>query len=452
MRLGELPWSEAMPSAVFLRDFEQLPVASPYDIDLLVDAVDQKALVGELTGLAKKLGLGVSSKLADDVCFVLIADLEAGAEGRVWAYFEVRSEVNYAANYCLKSERVERAKWHDLGIPVPSLSWQVMLSLLHSLRSGKTPKVNRDLLSGHPDLEQDVARLMIDEIGIEVKFGRNIYELDDGSAYVLHKVIKKKKNKFQPTKSLKSKFNSFAIKKFYAYPLGTEFVYTIHGPDGVGKTTTCSEISQVFSRLPLRFEGFHHITGWKHEKKFRERRDANSDNHERNVTRHHRFARRVYRILPRYCKELYVLVAGFHHYLGQLNSKIFQNWRTGNITLIDRYVYDMAAKNLISGIGPRYINLLFCRLMKKPKVSFVLRDEPENILARKQELTALEIVKYSKLMEHLVPRDRYYEIVVTGKTPREVSHAILTHILETCGPNLTYLLNEQTKAVGSREH
>jgi hypothetical protein len=71
-----------------------------------------------------------------------------------------------------------------------------------------------------------------------------------------------------------------------------------------------------------------------------------------------------------------------------------RNAQFNNITVFDRYIYDFLVDPFRTRIKlPYSIRRLFTRLVKQPKVVYVLDTDAETIYRRKQELTREEIAR-----------------------------------------------------------
>lgn len=451
--LGEVDWLGVLPSALFIRDFESLPNTSPHDIDLLVSSGEQQDLIQLLTSIAEQKGLTVTSKVGQGVCFLLVVDVDATVDGRPWAYFEVRDVIRYNKSLELTSKTVQKKFDEALAIPVPSDAWRVFLYILHSYRNNAPEKLASCGAVEHKQTTKaKVRELFLVHLGVDVNFEPQSWEVDKDSHQVLLKSVSVKVKTKKHRRLFKRRLYSYIRRNFYIFPRQENFIFTLHGPDGVGKTTAASEVSRFFDRLPFEIESFHHITSWKHQNSYKEKVKKDAENAKNKASLFHRIARVVFRTLPLRMQNLYILITGYHQYLCNLNLKLCTSDVSGQLKLVDRYVYDMAAKNMLVASGPTWLSKMFCRIMKKPSLSFVLVDSPERILERKQELSANEIARYMSLMRKLVPANSYREISVSERTPEEVSAQIVTQILHHVGPNLTYLLKNDRFTEQNHEH
>lgn len=437
--LQDMDWEGALSSAIFIRDYENLPKSSPYDIDLIIDAEQQATFVRELKALASSAGLGVSAKQASGCCFVLIVDLNVNSDRRTWAFFEVRDKIKYTENFTVSSHNIVRKIHEGLKIPVPTDSWYYFLSILHSARNGKKLSAVQS-----EKVRKEIVELFSNNISRVFQFDPSSNQVEEECFRRLCKTIIQKKKKDTAHQNDRSKISHY-VRRIYFLRRWNDLVFSLHGPDGVGKTTTSRLVEEMFNNIPIGFSSFHHITGWKTKKSPEKQQHSKGiEASSEDVSVFHKIARFIYRnLLPETLQNLYVISSGYHKYLSNLHAKIQKDSVHGRVVLVDRYIYDLTAKNLINSEPWPSVSRFFSHLMYPPKISFVLTDEPSNIRQRKQELTEPEIASYLDLMKTLVPSKTYEEVTVTNRTPEEIAKYISCQILEKCSPHLTYLLKQQ---------
>lgn len=157
----------------------------------------------------------------------------------------------------------------------------------------------------------------------------------------------------------------------------------------------------------------------------------------------HQLMRWVYRrLLPEAVQRAYVLVQGYDMYLRKLNGMIYSGYCRNGIMFVDRYIYDMATKNIIQGYGRGWIHRVFVQLARPPMKAFVLTDHAEAIRTRKQELTLDEIRSYQEIMDRLMSRRGVMleQVNVGGRTPQAIAQEICQKILDDCSFALLVLL------------
>lgn len=434
--LKTFPWSSDLNSVVFVRDFSDLPVYSKYDIDIIADKKCQHKLLNYLISASEEFGLAISSKMTVNACFILIIDLDSRSMGRRWAFLEVGDVTKYTSHFSISADSIEIILDPKLGIPVPRRDWQIAISILHSIRNGRLLPNNINSNNISKEITDSVSSIFHKYLQIQNINRCDIFDVNSEFYRDLSRVVLKKNKKTLPSKSMFSYVKSILQKKFYIIPTKNSAVFSLHGPDGVGKTTTCSEVEKIFEGVPLGFDCFHHISGWK-----RRSEEKNLPPKRKKVSLVREIARFVYRnILPKRWRDFYSLISSYNYYLARLNRRTIESVSRGRLLLIDRYVYDLVAKTTLEGRHNVFIGRIISKLISSPSVSFVLIDDPEKIRCRKQELTLDEIRRYIDMMRVFVPRSRYKEIVVSGKNPQEVAREVSKYILQNCGDNITSYL------------
>ena len=111
----------------------------------------------------------------------------------------------------------------------------------------------------------------------------------------------------------------------------------------------------------------------------------------------------------------------------------------------DRYVFDRAMKADFSG-KQKWQKILFrvsCRLSKKPRYVFLLVDKPEEIYARKQELSVADIGAYQTTMRSLLKEYKLnnIDVSVAGRHPDEIAAEVFDRILIDLGVDVFSLLS-----------
>ena len=131
-------------------------------------------------------------------------------------------------------------------------------------------------------------------------------------------------------------------------------------------------------------------------------------------------------------------------YAYRLNVATGEDYFAGRITLLDRYAFDRCIKMGIVGKPrlQRWLARLNCRLMRPPRLSFVMADDPESIRRRKQQLTTAEIADFQNDVEALC-RDSGAEwrvMTVNGRAPEALAAEAAAEVLRAAGADLFYLI------------
>lgn len=122
-------------------------------------------------------------------------------------------------------------------------------------------------------------------------------------------------------KTRKSKFKLFSN---YNQP----GLFSILGPEGVGKSTLCSNIQNILKNSPINFDTFHHTGAWKNKDKINK------------VQKKIDFKKKVSRIIPRFLKIQIDAFRGEIKYFLNLVKILHKNHNENLITIVDRYSYD----------------------------------------------------------------------------------------------------------------
>ncbi|MGE0613931.1 MAG: hypothetical protein AB7O70_16445, partial [Hyphomicrobiales bacterium] len=397
-------------------------------------------------------GLQPMILLREGMSFLLICDLDASAAGRAWAFLEIGERLQITENLAIEASQISVAA--NTSLPVPSEDWAAFLTVVQGVRTGKIAKAEAQLaqMGLAAELSRPLFRKFLD---IDLDLSANLSQCGDALSK-LQQVVKLKKRTpaSAPLTENPARLLRRLLNRLYLVHRGQPLLFTLHGPDGVGKTTVCAEVERIFARLPLPFASFHHITGWKVARK---KSGGQADGPARKGDPEwqpgivHRSMRAVYRLMPQSVRELYVLVQGYHHYLAELSGLIYGHFRANRIMLVDRYIYDLTVKNIVAEVRPRWVHALFARLARRPARAILLTDEPEKIYQRKQELNVDEIKTYLLTIKALLKETHVSveTVDVAGRFPEAIARDIATRMLDVCAPSLLILLRAYRSA--SRE-
>ncbi len=186
--------------------------------------------------------------------------------------------------------------------------------------------------------------------------------------------IFKIKNDFKLKKIKKPKLKLFSN---YNQP----GLFSILGPEGVGKSTLCFNIQKILKNSPINFDSFHHTGAWK------------SKSNINKVSKAVDIKKKVSRFIPKFIKIQIDAFRGELKYFINLVRILYKNHNENLITIIDRYSYDRYVRwlNLKKPLFQRFGAILVCYLLKKPTKCFILTDDPERIYERKKIMPVWEI-------------------------------------------------------------
>ena len=153
----------------------------------------------------------------------------------------------------------------------------------------------------------------------------------------------------------------------------------------------------------------------------------------------------MYRRLPASLQNFWILNLGYIRYCKNLNQLILKKHYEGNIILIDRYLHDMWVKNTLHENGMSFIDYIYATLFRKPRLAIMLNDKADNILSRKQELSASQIDRYQVLIADSLDKTGITSksIDVEGLNPDQVAREIIKHILSSMGGDAINFMRTQ---------
>ena len=447
LRLMEFPWRSEFPRSVFIRDYETLPERAPFDIDLMMPESYWDPLARLFDKLATQCGLVSIAKKNPNALLILLFDPEKAEGRRAWAYHEVRKELPLTDKAELTADDLEINYLGDM--PVPSNPWRFLLLFHQGLRKDKLRQA-RPELRGLMEDNPECVDLCTTYLGASRKeIDTVLSEPDQTSKWRKKFGIPEPGKKVDYPLSARTILKRRLMRTFYVIHVGRPLLYTLHGPDGVGKSTVCAEVAEILSAYPIPFAMFHHITGWKKPAPALDDPSSgasrNADKNGGRISLWRRFLRVTYRNLPEIFRKVWVLSSGYHHYSKNLNRCIQEHFVSGNIMLCDRYVYDIWTKERLemrSGHPLNLLHFLHCRAIRRPELAFVLTDEPEAIYRRKKELSPEDIGRYQEYMDEALARldVRARTVPIASRPAAEVATEVVQSLLRDVGEELISLL------------
>lgn len=449
--LGKLigtDWSAKCPDCLFIRDFEDLPETAPFDIDLLCGREDWPTLTAIVRDAAAECGLLVSVYSSELALYLLVLDVDGPVDQRRHAFFEVRHTLDLGAfqfalrpsgNIVLRTPDIARKG--GPGLPVPKSDWHCALLYLQALRKPDTAKYLRRIsIFGSND--RDAARgLLASRLGFE----ESQLEAWLATPAPIARRQPQPTPAFPPDR--RTRLRAFCASYLFFFPLLKLDFYTLHGPDGVGKSTTCDTIEKLFEGLPVGLHKFHHSEGWKEGSRrstanSAQAQSASSATPSARPSALLRLARIVYRGLPEPLRQFWLWNSHFVNYNRKFSRFVLDNRNVGNILFADRYLYDVRVKYIVETERPSWLTRGYYRLhsalVPKPCFGFVLVDEPAAIVARKDELTEVQISRFIEWIVRILKKRGMVHIVipVAGRTPDEIAREITRKLIELQGPGL----------------
>lgn len=190
-------------------------------------------------------------------------------------------------------------------------------------------------------------------------------------------------NNFDFNKTKTTKFKFFSN---YNQP----GLFSILGPEGVGKSTLCFNIQNILKNSPINSDTFHHTGAWKNKVEINK------------VKKNTPIKKNISKIIPQFIKIQIDAFRGEIKYFLNLVKILYKNHNENLITIIDRYSYDRYVRwvNLNKPLFQKIGAILVCYLLKKPSKCFILTDDPERIFKRKKIMPVWEIkLHISKLQK-----------------------------------------------------
>jgi len=440
-KLFTFSWEKQFPGLVFIRDYEELPVRAPFDVDLMAPPAVWTKLDSSFAVLAKDLGLVMTSRRSDHAFLILIFDpmLSAKSQKRTWVYFEVRDAIIITSALTIASNDLDID--YSPGIPVPNHSWRFFLNFVQSLRKNVLESTRTDLLS-LAERDLDVIGQAAELLGVKNSDVRAGLYSEFSSATMRKRLgIIAKPVKMPLKSSWRTTLKHYVEARLFFMHLSKPFLYTLHGADGVGKTTVSEILKEVFDGYPISFETFHHITSWKHASSKRivptiieNVEQATTSSVYKPLWR--RGVSFIYSSLPESVRSFWILSSGYVRYCANLDGMIIHRDRRDFVMLADRYLYDMWVKNRLAKNGPNILHRLYALALRKPRLAILLVDEPKRIFERKQELSVDEITTYQLDLENALKSAsvRYVRIPVNGRSVQDVAREVTATLLNDIGP------------------
>jgi hypothetical protein len=252
--LSKITWNETLPGLLFARDYERLPERASFDIDLLCDRKYWNRLREIVREVALRNKLKIFFETTEKNLLFALFDIRKPEGKRTWAYFEVHEKLKFSENLIVTAENVEKDSASEL--PVPSPEWRFMLLLLQGLRKNKLGLYGQELEKLLYADRQGVMSLAKSLANIDENDLENVIKPENISSWVKRLELKLPKEKVEPQPSFKQKLSRYIFEKLYFIHVHNPLFYSIHGADGVGKTTAVNEVSQIFEGYPLPFSCF----------------------------------------------------------------------------------------------------------------------------------------------------------------------------------------------------
>jgi thymidylate kinase len=134
-----------------------------------------------------------------------------------------------------------------------------------------------------------------------------------------------------------------------------------------------------------------------------------------------------------------------------MNSFVMKNTFSSKIVILDRYIYDLWAKDKVkselSYFTISFVYNIFCRIVKFPTKAYFIYDKPENIYKRKKELTENQISFFQIYLTTVFKKIRvsFKKVFVKNNKPNEIAKRILEDIIKKNPDLIISIVKQNTK-------
>lgn len=205
--------------------------------------------------------------------------------------------------------------------------------------------------------------------------------------------------------------------------------FTVHAPDGTGKTTFIKSLAQML--------GYYYICAPEDLIRIYHFRPLFLPNlgavgEKAKVMKQDKDFTNPHRAKP--AGEISSFIRMTYYWLDYILGMpliLRKNAQFNKITIFDRYIYDFLVDPRRSRINlPYWLRKGFTKLVKQPKIVFVLDAPAEVIYKRKQELTPEEISRQLVAFRKLSSLGKRYYRLDASKKPEEIANDAIKIILE----------------------
>ena len=208
------------------------------------------------------------------------------------------------------------------------------------------------------------------------------------------------------------------------------FFFTVHAPDGTGKTTFIKTLSEEL--------GFYYVCAAEDLVQINHFRPCMLPNlgaagEKVGVMKEDKNFENPHRAKPAGgLSSLLRMTYYWLDYFVGIPVILRKNAQFSKVTIFDRYIYDFLVDPRRTRISlPFGIRRLFAKMVKQPKLVFVLNTTADIISQRKQELTKEEIERQLVEYGKLVNINRNVVFLDASKTPEEIAKDAMKYIADT---------------------
>jgi len=405
-----------------LRSFENLPDKfDSHDIDIIFDKKQYSSFKNDLENLITK----------HDLKIILFNQGERFDTFILASYIENKLEflyLDFFFNYSLygiklleSSQILERRKFNDkvyhVSLTDEFLEKFLNVKLLNKEYPEKYSYIRNEIESYH---KEEVNNILSQIFGNSIKL--NTIENYSGKD-LLKKCFSNnmKKNPFSQIAFISSFYKNYFKSKFS--PNGISMSFT--GPDGSGKTTILevveNELSKVFREVKVnhfrptvipRIAEVFNKAGLKKEV-------------DKDYSKPHRGGKTGR--LSSLVRLFYYIFDYIYGYRKIVKPVLFRR----GVVIFDRYYTDIVADSKRSRINIPYKTIMALKsFVPNMKYNFLVYVDPDNILARKQELTREQILGIYERLDYILENDKSYTKIDNNQDVNIAVSNILNHIFE----------------------
>ena len=134
-----------------------------------------------------------------------------------------------------------------------------------------------------------------------------------------------------------------------------------------------------------------------------------------------------------------------------MNSFVMNNSFSSKIIILDRYIYDLWAKDKVkrelSSFTISFVYNIFCRIIKFPNKAYFIYDKPDSIYKRKKELTKVQINFFQICLTKIFKRIKvsFEKVLVKKHKPNDLAKKILEDIIQKNSDLIISIVKQNTR-------
>jgi thymidylate kinase len=404
-----------------IRNYINLPHSQKsHDIDIIVDKQNYLDIKKDIKGLIEIHGLKIISYNKLDIESMIIVDYTNNHIEFIFLDFFFRYSIfgieTINAKEVLNS-RVFNTKIYHVNLIYEFLEKFLYIKFLNKEYPEKYSHIKKEIELNHKD---EVNNILSQIFGITI----NLDNIENYSGKDLLKNCLLKNIKTNPFSQIA--FFTLFYKNYFKSklsPNGISMSFT--GPDGSGKTTILeiveNELSQIFREVKVnhfrptvipRIAEVFNKAGLKKEV-------------DKDYSNPHRGAKTGR--LSSLIRLFYYIFDYIYGYRKIVKPVLFRR----GVVIFDRYYTDIVADSKRSRINIPYKVIMSLKfLVPNMKYNFLVYVDPDNILARKQELTKEQILDIYERLDYILENDKSYIKIDNNQDVNIAVSNILNHIFE----------------------